>query len=73
MNNMLEKTQAGDFVTVSQVAENALKIEMKNAKGVEGARINRVLRKLNWLPGREYVENTRIRGWHRPKTPDGTP
>ena len=69
MQEMLDKSRAGDFVTVSQVAENALKMEMKNARGVEGARINRILRKLNWLPGREYVKGTQIRGWRRQKTP----
>jgi predicted P-loop ATPase len=73
MTEMLEKTRAGDFVTVSQVAENAIKVEMKTARGAEGARINRILRKLGWIAGREYIAGTRIRGWHRPKDVSGTP
>lgn len=67
MTEMLNKTRAGDFVTISQVAENALKIEMKHAKSAEGQRINRILRKLKWFPDRETVENTQIRGWRRPR------
>ena len=73
MSEMVEKTKAGDFVTVTQVAENALKIELKNAKGAEGTRINRILRKLGWLPGREYIDHVRVRGWNRPKNTSGTP
>jgi predicted P-loop ATPase len=67
MAEMVDKMRAGDFVTVSQVAKNALKIEMKNARGPEGARINRILKKLKWLPTREYVDHTRVRGWRRPR------
>lgn len=67
MAEMLNKTRAGDFITISQVAENALKIEMKHAKSAEGQRINRILRKLKWVPGRDWINKTRIRGWFRPQ------
>jgi predicted P-loop ATPase len=72
MAEMLNSKRAGDFVTVGQVAENALGIELKNAKGAEGARINRILRRLNWISGRDYVGGIQVRGWFRPhKTPGG--
>lgn len=66
MTEMLNKKAAGDFITVVQIAENALNIKMENAKGVEGARINRILRKLKWLPARSYVDKVLLRGWKRP-------
>ena len=67
MAEMLDKKRAGDFVTTKQIAENALSIEMKNARSAEGARINRIVRKLNWLTAREYLDGVQIRGWKRPQ------
>ncbi len=67
MQEMLDKKAAGDFVTVIQVAEHALNIELKHAKNTEGVRINRILRLLGWISGREYHGSVQVRGWHRPK------
>jgi predicted P-loop ATPase len=69
MTEMLNKKVAGNFVTVMHVAENALGIELKNAKGAEGARINRIIRKLGWISDRDYVNDVRVRGWKRPEKP----
>ena len=66
MAEMLNNKRAGDFVTVAQVAENALGIELKNVKSAEGARINRILRRLNWVSGRGYIGGIQVRGWRRP-------
>jgi predicted P-loop ATPase len=64
MSAMLNKKKAGDFVTSMQIAEHALKIEIKNARTTEGVRINKILRKLGWTPARTNIE----RGWRRPDT-----
>ncbi len=57
---------AGDYVTVAQVAEHALDIEMKNARGGEGKRIEGILRKDCWLPVRVYINGKQTRVWKRP-------
>ena len=67
MAEMLNKKRAGDFVTTKQVAENALNIEMKNARSAEGARINRIVHKLGWISAREYLDHVQVRGWRRPE------
>lgn len=69
MSEMVNAKRAGDFVTTMQVAEHALKLEIKNARTAEGARINKIFRKLGWHPARTEF----IRGWRRPeKSPDIT-
>jgi predicted P-loop ATPase len=62
MAEMLNKSKAGDFVTTMQVAEHALKMEIKHANTSEGIRINKILRKLGWKKSR----TTLVRGWRRP-------
>jgi predicted P-loop ATPase len=64
MSEMINKKRAGDFVTTMQIAEHALKLEIKNARTAEGIRITRILRKLGWTPARTENE----RGWRRPDT-----
>jgi len=66
MSEMNNHKKAGDIITVAEVAEHALKIEMKNARGFEGIRIQKILQNEGWLPCREYRNGKRVRGWKRP-------
>ena len=67
MTDQMNKIRAGDFVSVNQVAELALKIEMKNARTSEGLRISKILRGLGWRPTRKEDSNKKlIRVWERP-------
>ena len=66
MADMNNHKKAGDVVTVAEVAEHALKIEMKNARGFEGIRIQKILQQEGWTPCRTYRAGKRVRGWKRP-------
>jgi predicted P-loop ATPase len=66
MAEEMNKQKAGDCVTTVQVAEYALKVELKNAKNMEGVRINKILRRLGWVPVRITMENKQVRAWQRP-------
>lgn len=60
------KSRAGEYVTVAQIAEHALGIEMKNARGPEAARIIKILRREGWFHTRIYENGKRVRVWKRP-------
>jgi predicted P-loop ATPase len=62
----MNRQKAGDYVTTVQVALYALKIELKNAKNTEGTRINKIMRRLKWVPGRYVIDGKQKRGWRRP-------
>ncbi len=67
MQEMVNKQMSGCFVTTIQVAEHALGVELKNARTAEGPRINKILRREKWEPGRfKRFDKTRVRGWRRP-------
>ncbi len=70
MQAEINKQMAGDTVTVGQVAQYALQIELKNARSLEGLRITKILTILKWRPVRVYVDGTRIRAWSRPLKTD---
>lgn len=67
MNREINKSKAGQYVTTVQVALYALKVELKNARTAEGARINKILRRLGWTP-KVFRDDNKIkrRGWERP-------
>jgi predicted P-loop ATPase len=67
MQSEMNKQKAGDYVLTIDVAKYALKMEIKNARNSEGARINKILRRLGWVPERfEDSDGKRKRGWRRP-------
>jgi hypothetical protein len=66
MQAEINKQMAGDIVTVGQVAQYALQIELKNARSLEGLRITKILTILKWRPIRVVVDGTRVRAWARP-------
>jgi hypothetical protein len=66
MQAVLDSKKAGDVVTVFQVAENALKMEIKNARGGEFSRISRILKYLGWSSERLFVDGKKTRTWRRP-------
>jgi len=68
MTQMINKERAGDYVTTIQVALHACKMELKNARTSEGIRINKILRRLGWEPGRVTENGVQIRVWLRPET-----
>lgn len=66
LQEVVNEKLPGEYVTVSQVAEHALDIEMKNARGGEAKRIESILRKDSWIPTRIYIDGKRTRVWKRP-------
>jgi hypothetical protein len=66
MQALLNSKKAGDVVTVFQVAECALKMEIKNARGGEFNRITRILKYLDWVPDRRICNGKKARVWVRP-------
>jgi predicted P-loop ATPase len=60
------RRKAGKYVTTIQVALYACKVELKNARTAEGARINKILRRLGWVPDRVMEDGKQIRAWLRP-------
>jgi predicted P-loop ATPase len=67
MTENANKTRAGEYVTISQVAEYALFIEMKNARGAEGIRIEKILRRYGCIPSRISVNKKQVRAWKVPR------
>ncbi len=67
MQAEVNKQMAGDVVTVAQVAQYALQIELKNARSSEGHRITKIMKQLKWHSIRLHVGNNKyIRAWKRP-------
>ncbi len=64
----MNRERAGEFVTTVQVAQYALKVEIKNARSTEGFRINKILRHLGWMPVRASIGGKQVRAWKRPST-----